>query len=138
MRRVVFAPARQRGFALVAAVFLLVVIAALGAFAVRINSNQQHAADLDLAMIRADAAVQAGIEYAASRLATTNDCTQGVDGQSLLLPHGYDVILACNSPNPAQVVNGVAVRVFFVTATATRGQYGTPEFVSRRRTVRIT
>lgn len=58
-------------------------------------------------------------------------------GESLLLPQGYNVILECYSPNPAQVVNGVAVRVFLGTATATRGQYGSPEFVSRRRTVRI-
>jgi MSHA biogenesis protein MshP len=129
---------RQRGFALVSAVFLLVVIAALGAFAVRVNSNQQHAADLDLAMVRADAAVQSGIQYAAARLLATSNCGAGVAGQSLPLPQGYNVILQCNSLNPAPVVNGVAVNVFFVTATATRGQYGSPEFVSRQRTVRIT
>jgi MSHA biogenesis protein MshP len=131
-------PTRQRGFALVSAVFLLVVIAALGAFAVRVNSNQQHSADLDLAMLRADAAVQSGIQYAAARLSVTNACNPGLDGQSLLLPQGYNVILECDSPNPAQVVNGVAVNVFLLTATATRGQYGSPEFVSRQRTVRIT
>lgn len=129
---------RQRGFALASAVFLLVIIAALGAFAVRINSNQQHSADLDLAILRADAAVQSGIQYAAARVLATNACDQGVNGQSLLLPQGYNVILECSSPNPAQVVNGVAVNVFFVTAIATRGQYGSPEFVSRQRTVRIT
>lgn len=129
---------RQRGFALVSAVFLLVVIAALGAFAVRVTANQQHSSDLDLGIIRADAAAQSGIQYAAARLLATNNCNQGVDGQSLPLPQGYIVILACASPNPAQVVNGVAVNVFFVTATASRGQYGSPEFVSRQRTARIT
>ncbi len=131
---------RQRGFALVSAVFLLVVIAALGAFAVRINSNQQHNADLDLAMLRADAAVQSGIQYAATRLSSAPDCnTSGLNGQSLPLPQGYNVILACASPpNPPQVVNGVLVNVFSVTAIATRGQYGSPDFVSRQRTVRIT
>jgi MSHA biogenesis protein MshP len=131
-------PARQRGFALVSAVFLLIVIAALGTFAVRVNSNQQHSADLDLAMLRADAAVQSGIQYAAARLSIANTCVPDVHGQSLLLPQGYNVILECDSPHPAQVVNGVAVNVFLVTATAARGQYGSPEFVSRQRTVRIT
>ncbi len=130
---------RQRGFALVSAVFLLVVIAALGAFAVRINSNQQHNADLDLAMLRADAAVQSGIQYAAARLSSVPDCnTSGLNGQSLPLPQGYNVILACASPNAPQVVNSVQVNVFFVTAIATRGQYGSPDFVSRQRTARIT
>ena len=35
----------QRGFALIGALFVLVVVAALGAFAVRINMTQQHDAD---------------------------------------------------------------------------------------------
>jgi len=61
-----------------------------------------------------------------------------VDERSLLLPQGHDVILECDSPDPVQVVNGVAVTVFFVTATVARGQYGSPEFVSRPCTVRIT
>jgi len=129
---------RQRGFALVSAVFLLVVIAGLGAFAVSINANQQHSADLDLAMVRAEAAAQSGIEYAAARLLTPNSCNPGVNGESLPLPQGYNVILQCDSLTPAPVVNTVVVNVFFVTATATRGQYGSPEFVSRQRTVRIT
>jgi MSHA biogenesis protein MshP len=129
---------RQRGFALVSAVFLLVVIAALGAFAVRINTNQQHGADLDLAMVRAEAAAQSGIQYAAARLLVPNSCNPGIDGQSLPLPQGYNVILQCNPLVGVQVVNTVATNVFLVTATATRGQYGSPEFVSRQRTARIT
>ena len=39
----------QRGFALIAALFVLVVLAALGAFAVHINMMQQHDAGLELA-----------------------------------------------------------------------------------------
>ena len=129
---------RQRGFALVSAVFLLVVIAVLGAFAVRVNTNQQHGADLNLAVLRAEAAAQSGIQYAATRLLAANSCSLDVNGQSLPLPQGYNVMLQCNPANPPRVVNGVAVNVFLVTATATRGQYGSPEFVSRQRTVRIT
>ena len=61
-------PREQRGFALIGALFLLVVLAALGAFAVRINMTQRHAADLDLQELRAEAALNAGVEYAAARL----------------------------------------------------------------------
>jgi len=61
-----------------------------------------------------------------------------VDGQSLLLPQGYNVILQCRLARPEQVVNTVATNVFLATATAARGQDGSPEFVSRQRTVRIT
>jgi prepilin-type N-terminal cleavage/methylation domain-containing protein len=60
------------------------------------------------------------------------------EGESLPPAQGYDVILRRNSVNPAPVVNGVVVNVFLATATATRGQYGSPEFVSRQRPARIT
>ena len=51
----------QRGFALIGALFVLVVLAALGAFAVRMNMMQQHDADLELQQLRADAAVNSGV-----------------------------------------------------------------------------
>jgi MSHA biogenesis protein MshP len=70
---------KQRGFALVAALFVLVVLAALGAFAVRMNMTQQYDADLDLQHVRAEAALNAGIEFAPTRLlasaATNNSAT---------------------------------------------------------------
>ena len=63
------APRRsQHGFALIGAIFLLVVLAALGAFAVRVNMKQQHSTDLELQGLRAQAALNSGVEYAAARL----------------------------------------------------------------------
>jgi len=53
---------------LIGALFVLVVVAALGAFAVRINMTQQHDADLDLQQLRAEAGLNSGVEYAATRL----------------------------------------------------------------------
>lgn len=127
--------ARSRGFALVAALFLMVVVAALGTFAIRVHTSQQGSADLDLAGIRAEAALQAGIQYAAARLLLpANGC--GDVSNQIPLPHGFTVTFTNCQALP--VANTPAVTVFSVTATATRGQYGSPEFVSRRRTVRIT
>jgi hypothetical protein len=58
----------------------LVVLAALGAFAVRINMTinmtQQHSNTLDLQELRAQAALQAGLEYAAARLAGGGNCNR--------------------------------------------------------------
>lgn len=122
----------QSGFALVAALFLLVVLATLGAYAVRLNLSQQGSSDLDLAGARADAAVQTAIQYAANRVLTTGNCPA-----VLALPDGFNVSLSCAN-NETLVANAPTVTVFLVTATATRGQYGSPEFVSRQRTVRIT
>lgn len=131
------APARERGFALVAALFLLVVLASLGAFAVRLNMSQQSSTDLDLASVRAEAALQTGIEYAAARISTASNCSAvPAPPNGLNLPQGFTVIFGCT--NETQVANTPTVNVFLVTATASRGNYGSPEFVSRQRKVRIT
>jgi MSHA biogenesis protein MshP len=129
------------GFALVAALFLLIVVATLGAFAVQINSSQLAGADLELATVRAEAALDAGIQYAAARLLATNNCNSlsGLLPQPpLSLPQNFSVAFSACQQLPNPVANTPAVTVFSVSAIATRGQYGSPDFVSRQRTVRIT
>src|SRR6185436_17139397 len=63
----------QQGFALVAALFLMVVIAVLGTYAVRIGSSQQGGTNLELGSAGAEAALQSGIQYAAARLTTNSN-----------------------------------------------------------------
>jgi MSHA biogenesis protein MshP len=124
---------RSRGFALIAALFLLVVVAALGTFSVRVYMSQQSNADLELAGARADAALQAGIQYAAARLLSGNGCNSLTN--PLTLPQNFTVtFLGCGT---VPVANTPPVTVFSIQVTATHGQYGTPDFVSRQRIVRI-
>jgi MSHA biogenesis protein MshP len=52
-----------RGFALVSAIFILVVLAALGAFILNISTNQQIGSALDVQGVRAYQAARAGIEW---------------------------------------------------------------------------
>jgi MSHA biogenesis protein MshP len=57
-------PARKfAGFALVSAIFILVVLAALGAFILHISAGQQTGAALDVQGVRAYQAARAGIEW---------------------------------------------------------------------------
>lgn len=128
----------QRGFALVAALFMLVVLAVLGAAAVRLNMSQLSSSDLDLAGVRADAAAETGIEYAAARVLAAGNCN-GFPAEpaiALTLAQNFDVRLRCSTET--LVANSPTVTVFSVTAIASHGLYGSPEFVSRQRTVRIT
>ena len=127
---------RSRGFALIAALFLLVVIAGLGTFAVRVGASQEGSIELDLAGVRADAALQAGIQYAAARVLVAG--CGGLPATQVALAQNFDVIFDNCQPLPNRVANVPAVNVFSVRVTATRGQYGSPDFVSRQRTVRIT
>lgn len=55
----------ERGFSLISAIFLLVVIAALGTFAVTLSSTQHQSALLDILGSRAHQAARAGIEWGA-------------------------------------------------------------------------
>ncbi|MBI3140792.1 MAG: agglutinin biogenesis protein MshP [Rhodocyclales bacterium] len=54
---------RQRGFTMVTALFLLVVMAALGAFIAVVSTGQQMGSAMDLQGARAYQAARAGIEW---------------------------------------------------------------------------
>ncbi|MDD4964970.1 MAG: hypothetical protein PHI11_13745 [Gallionella sp.] len=55
----------QRGFSLISAIFLLVVIAALGVFAVTLSTTQNQSQTMDVMGARAYQAALAGLEWAA-------------------------------------------------------------------------
>ncbi|MDD4929469.1 MAG: hypothetical protein PHP85_09355 [Gallionella sp.] len=55
----------QRGFSLVSAIFLLVVIAMLGTFAVTLSTTQHQSQTMDVMGARAYQAALAGVEWAA-------------------------------------------------------------------------
>ncbi len=54
---------RIRGFASVSAIFILVVLAALGAFIVNVSTSQQIGSAIDVQGVRAYQAARAGIEW---------------------------------------------------------------------------
>ncbi len=113
------------------------MLAALGAFAVRINMTQRHASTLELQELRAQAALQAGIEYAAARLTPGGLCNRVQNIPAPGLPGNFTVTFTnC----VRQGYNGNTVFVYtFQEIAATSGVYGTPEYVRRSvRNVRIT
>lgn len=57
--------AGQKGFSLISAIFLLVVIAALGTFAVTLSANQNQTQAMDVMGMRGYQAALAGIDWAA-------------------------------------------------------------------------
>jgi len=61
----------QQGFSLVSAIFLLVVIAMLGTFAVTLSTTQHQSAAMDVMGSRAYQAARAGIEWAAYHVANS-------------------------------------------------------------------
>lgn len=115
----------MRGFAMVSAIFILVVLAALGGFVVSLSSGQQVGGALDLQGVRAYQAARAGLEWglyrqlragscagatsfapAASSLAgftVTVDCVATADPGGFSGPTVYTVTAtSCNQPNAAE------------------------------------
>ena len=128
---------RQRGFSLVAAIFLLVVIAALGTFAVTLSTTQQQSSALDVQGARAYQAARAGIEWGAYRILRNAATCAAVATTLPPLPgtlNGFTVVLTCNFSNPIE--DGVNIPIFQLTSNANQG-VGTPNFVERNISVTI-
>ena len=67
-------PNYERGFSIAAAIFLLVVLAALAAFMVTVGGLQQTSSALDVQGARAYQAARAGIEWGVYRALRDNAC----------------------------------------------------------------
>jgi MSHA biogenesis protein MshP len=101
----------QKGFAIVAAIFLLVVLSALGAFMLTISGSQHVTSAQDIQGTRAYWAAKAGIQWAASRINTTAACAAGA-----FVLDGFNVTVACVSHNYTE---GTTVStIYWVDSTA--------------------
>jgi MSHA biogenesis protein MshP len=69
----IHASRRARGFSIVTAIFLLVVLSLLGAFIVSVTGLQQSSLQLDVQGVRAYQAARAGIEWGAYQVLDPNN-----------------------------------------------------------------
>ena len=120
----------QRGISLVPALFLMIVLAALGLIAVRFGAIQQQTVVLSMQSARAYAAARAGIEWSAYQALVNSSCAS----VSLALTEGglagFTVDTNCISTLHSEGPN--TVTVYVIDAFAYSGSYGTPDYVSRR------
>lgn len=117
---------RQRGFAAIAAIFLVVALAALGAFMVTFSNTQQVTLAQDVQGSRAYWAARAGLEWGIVNSATAAAAI-GADCSGAAMPtpttttltiEGFTVAITC--PRTAYV-DGDNINIFQITATATVG-----------------
>jgi len=121
----------DRGFALVPALFLLVILGALGLVAIRVGTGQQQAVTMNLIQARALGAANSGIEWGAYAATTANSCAPST---TLSLTEGalagFSVIVSCTSTSFTNGSNTTSYS-YVLQATATTGTYGQPGFVRR-------
>lgn len=120
----------QNGFSLVPALFLLVVLAALGIVAVRLTGVQQQTVVLAMQSARAYSAARTGIDWSAYQALVNGSCAAGTLSLSEGGLAGFTVETSCS--NTTHTEGPLTVRVYVIDAFAWSGVYGTPDYVSRR------
>jgi len=132
-------PGRQRGIVLVAALFMIIVLAGLGIFAIRLGAGQQQSVNLALLGVRAQAAADSGAELGAYHALRAAGCapllpltTTVAAALTEAALNGFNVSVVCSHSN--HVVGAVTYDVYRLKAFAQSGTYGTPAYVARTAT----
>ncbi len=125
----------QRGFSLISAIFLLVVLASLGTYAVRVGVMQQQTVNLALRSAQAFHAARTGVAWAAHRALNTGFC--GPDNLALTEAgtNGFSVQTNCAQSTHTEGSN--TIDVYIIDVLAESGVYGGPDYVSRRIQVKV-
>lgn len=133
---------RQSGFSLVTAIFILVILAGLGAFMMNISSVQHTTSALDVQGARAYQAARAGIEWGAYQAlknpayactpaaappssGTSSDTINNFTGDLA----GFTTTVTCNSTAVTEGVNTVIT--YALVSVATSGTAGSVDYVRR-------
>lgn len=127
---------RQRGMSLVVAIFLIVVIALLAAFAVTAGTSNLGAVNLQLQADRARAAARAGAQWGAYRARVANSCLASSTfnlAQGAL--RGFRVTVRCSSSNHLEGVTNYYVRD--IDSFAQFGNFGAVEYASAGAQARV-
>jgi MSHA biogenesis protein MshP len=128
--------ARQQGFSLVSAIFLLVVLAGLAAFAVRLNTLQQQTVTAGLRGAQAFEAARTGAAWGAYRALNAGVCAAGTLNLTEGATAGFRVSVQCTQS--VHTEGTATVRVFVFNVRAEAGAYGGPDYVSRRLHAKVT
>lgn len=123
---------RMRGFSLISAIFILVVLAALGAYMVIFTGLQQNTAQADVLGVRAYYAARSGAEWAMYRALDPDNTIAPGASSFAACPTGtintmggslspFTVNIACTA-HPSAVTTydeaGRVIQVYEITATA--------------------
>ena len=153
-----FSLSRQRGFAYIAAVVLLLVVAGISVALLRLTSTQQSTVNQGLLAARANQAARAGVEWMMYRI--VNASPTGCPAAATLPAHldtfradsGFRVSVTCTATafNEGESAPGVAVakRIYQIDAVAcnspgaqcpdaTAASVSAPDYVERRRSTSI-
>ncbi len=123
----------QRGFAMVSAIFLMVVLALLGGLMLSLSNSQQISSVRDLLGTRAYYAARAGIEWGAYQaLRASGSCSPAaIPMPNAVAATGFAVQVVCVA-SPTYYEGSDSVRLYQITATASAGAPGAHDHAERQ------
>ena len=119
---------KQRGFSLVTAIFVLVVLAALGGYMVSISGTQHFTTLHALQGAKAYHAARSGIEWSLGSISNGGVCS-GTPSLSGNLAD-FTVTVSCDSSTFTDGVD--TFTIYNINSVATTGTIGTPGFAARQ------
>jgi MSHA biogenesis protein MshP len=127
---------KQHGFAAVAAIFLVVLLAALGSFMLSFSNTQQLSSAQDVEGSRAYWAARGGLEWALAGIAgsmpTPPATTPAPACPATAAPttvEGFNMAISCGLTSYNE--GGVAHLIFRITSVASKGSVGTSTYIER-------
>lgn len=115
----------QQGFAAVAAIFLVVVLAALGGYMLAFSNTQQLTGAQDLLGTRAYWAARGGLEWAVSAAEAASACPS----PATLSLQGFSVAVACAQSTYTE--GGSSIKLLRFDSVASSGSPGGAGYVER-------
>lgn len=127
---------REGGAALVSAIFLLVVLAALGAYMITVSGVQQTTTNRALISVRAYFAARAGLEWGIHQTVSPFPIPPpaACPAPAMFTPagFGFDGVSVAVNCSRTDYDDGVPTYTYAFTSTASHGTAGTTEYVERR------
>ncbi len=121
----------DRGMSLVTALFILVVLSAIGGYMILVAGVQSQTTVMALQGARAYHAARSGLEWGVYQDLTSGSCTSDVFNVG-------DFTVTVNCVETSFVEGGQTFNVYRVTSLAEFGVYGNQGYVSRQLTARVT
>lgn len=120
---------RERGFSLIAAIFLLVILTGVGAFIVTIGAVQHTTMSASIQGVRAYQAARTGIEWGVYSALNPPGCFAPATFNPAGLD-GFQVTVTCTATPHQESLD--SFQVFRLIAVASSGTFGSPNFASRQ------
>jgi MSHA biogenesis protein MshP len=111
-------PRRAKGFALILALFLIVSLAAIGAYLLTVSNVQVESGIMDEQSARAYQAARGGVEWGAYQVLQSSNCWAGT--ATMPFPadlNNFSASVTCTPPLAPETEGGASIAIFRITST---------------------